>query len=132
MRKLVFLPIALAAVFLPACSKKTNVTTQQVMVTTVAGNGATSAGVGINVDGTGKAAMMINPLGVAVDAAGNIYVADDTRVRKISPSGLVTTMAGNGNRASVDGTGVNATFSSAFKLTVDGSGNLYVVDGQMI
>jgi streptogramin lyase len=98
----------------------------------VAGNGTTSESVGINVDGTGKAAMMVNPLGVATDPAGNIYVADDTRVRKISPSGVVTTIAGNGTRASVDGTGVNATFSSAFKLTLDGSGNLYVLDGQLI
>lgn len=132
MRTLVLLTIAFAAAFLSACSKKTNAPTGQVMVTTVAGNGTTNAGVNINVDGTGKAAIMVNPLGVTVDAAGNIYVADDTRVRKISPSGVVTTIAGNGARASVDGTGINATFSSAFKLTLDGNGNLYVIDGQMI
>ena len=132
MRKLVFLLMAFAAAFLPACSKKTNVPNEQVMVTTVAGNGTTNEGVNINVDGTGKTATMVNPLGVALDAAGNIYVADDTRVRKISPSGVVTTIAGNGARASVDGTGINATFSSAFKLTLDGSNNLYVIDGQMI
>ena len=82
-------------------------------------------------DGTGSAARFNFPCGVAVDGAGNIYVADyyNSTIRKVTPSGVVTTLAGMpGNTGSADGTGSNARFSSPYSVAVDGAGNLYVAD----
>ena len=85
-------------------------------------------------DGIGSAALFNNPQSVAVDSAGNSYVADtgNQTIRKISLLGtnrVVTTIAGSaGNPGSIDGTDGAAQFSSNFVLTVDSTGNLYVAD----
>lgn len=81
-------------------------------------------------DGTGAAASFDAPLGLAVDASGNVYVADsgNDRIRKISPTGVVTTLAGSGSYGSVDGTGSAASFYRPTGVAVDGSGNVYVAD----
>ena len=71
------------------------------------------------------------PLGIAVDAAGNIYVSDtqNSTIRKISTSGTVSTLAGlAGVQGPVDGTGSAARFSTPWGLAVDGAGTLYVAD----
>jgi len=71
------------------------------------------------------------PAGVTVDGAGNVYVAeaDSHAIRKITPAGVVTTLAGSAeNPGSVDGTGTAAQFNRPAGLAVDGSGNVYVVD----
>jgi sugar lactone lactonase YvrE len=97
------------------------------VVTTVAGQ----VGVNGSADGTGSAAQFFDPFGVAVDAAGNVYVADFTNrtIRKITPSGAVSTLAGlAGNAGSGDGTGSAARFGSPAAITVDAAGNLYVTD----
>ncbi|MEO5993724.1 MAG: NHL repeat-containing protein, partial [Arthrobacter sp.] len=97
------------------------------VVTTLAGT-AGSAGSG---DGNGSAARFDYPSGVAVDSAGNVYVADagNATIRQISPSGAVTTPAGSaGSVGSVDGTGSAARFNYPSGLAVDGSGNLYVAE----
>lgn len=93
------------------------------VVTTLAGGGT-----GASTDGTGNAASFWFPRGVAADASGNLYVADtnNNRIRKITPAGVVTTLAGTGINSSVDGIGTEATFSSPIGITVDASGNLYV------
>ena len=96
-------------------------------VSTLAGL-AGSAG---SADGTGNAARFDNPGGVAVDAAGNVYVGDfnNNSIRKITPAGVVSTLAGfSGIFGSADGTGSEARFNSPFGVAVDGAGNVYVAD----
>jgi NHL repeat len=97
------------------------------VVTTLAGT-AGSCG---NADGNGSAARFNFPRGVAVDGAGNVYVADtfNETIRKISPSGDVITFAGlAGSIGSADGTGSAARFHQPWGLTSDTAGNLYVAD----
>ena len=77
---------------------------QAAIVTTLAG---TAGGHG-SADGTGSAASFFNPAGVAVDSSGNVYVADISNhtIRKVTPGGVVTTLAGTALAGgSVDGTG---------------------------
>jgi MYXO-CTERM domain-containing protein len=90
--------------------------------------GALTAG---SADGTGGSAGFTSPGGLAVDSAGNIYVADtgNSTIREITPTGTVTTLAGQaGNAGLMDGTGSNAMFNKPEDLTVDTSGNVYVAD----
>jgi streptogramin lyase len=79
-------------------------------------------------DGTGTAASLNYCLGVAVDGSGAVFVADtgNLRIRKITPEGVVSTVAGAGTEGDVDGTGTAATFDSPIGVTVDVNGNLYV------
>ena len=94
------------------------------VVTTLAGGTAGYA------DGNGTAARFQWPQGIAVDGSGNIYVADHNNncIRKITSTGLVTTLAGNGTVGYVDGKGTAARFKGPEEVTVDVLGNLYVAD----
>ena len=94
-------------------------------VTTFAGDGMIGSD-----DGPGTVASFNFPSAVAVDADGNVYVTDTNNhsIRKITPSGEVTTLAGNGTDGAQDGTGATATFSSPFGVMVDATGNLYIAD----
>lgn len=94
-------------------------------VIAVAGNG--SAG---SQDGTGTGASFDNPMGIAVDAAGYAYVADGNnhKIRKVSPFGIVTTLAGSGTAGFADGQGAAASFNSPTGVAVDTAGNVYVAD----
>jgi hypothetical protein len=94
-------------------------------VTTLAGSGLVGSA-----DGIGTAASFFGPSGVAVDAAGIVYVADATnhKIRKISAAGVVTTLAGSGSAGSADGTGSAASFSEPKGVAVDAAGNVYVAD----
>ena len=102
------------------------------VVTTIAG----AAGVIGGSNGTGNAAQFNNPCGVAVDGSGNIYVADtqNSIIRKITPAGVVTTLAGYTSRSGADGSGYAdgagnvAQFNYPCGVAVDNSGNVYVAD----
>jgi hypothetical protein len=98
-------------------------------VTTLAG---TAGGPGSQ-NGNASAARFNSPAGAALDAAGNIYVADEQNhaIRKISPSGDVSTFAGTlGVAGSNDDAGVNARFNRPLGVAFDGAGNLYVADSR--
>src|SRR5437588_244910 len=76
-------------------------------------------------DGTGNAARFFSPYGVAIDSSGNVYVADEfnSTIRKITPAGMVTTLAGlAGNPWSADGTGSAARFAYPSGVAIDSSG----------
>jgi sugar lactone lactonase YvrE len=96
-------------------------------VTTLAGTPG-SAG---HQDGTGASALFGFPDAVAVDGGGNVYVSDSqyNTVRKITPGGVVTTLAGTpGVKGSADGAGSAAQFNQPAGIGVDSSGNVYVAD----
>jgi sugar lactone lactonase YvrE len=97
------------------------------MVSTIAG----VAGVAGSADGSGAAASFNNPGAMAIDSAGNLYITDSGNhtVRKLTPAGIVSTLAGTpGIFGFQDGAGSAARFNSPFGVAVDGSGTLYVAD----
>ncbi|MYM36994.1 hypothetical protein GTP38_21945 [Duganella sp. FT94W] len=99
------------------------------VITTVAG--ASSSGYA---DGTGTQARFNTPLGIKVDDAGNLYVADtlNLRIRKITPAGVVTTIAGSGARGSADGAAPQASFANPIGIAVDKAGNVFVSESNLI
>ena len=99
--------------------------TKDGVVTTVAG--AADAGYA---DGTGAQARFNTPLGITIDSAGNLYVADtlNLRIRKITPAGVVTTLAGSGGRGLENGTALQASFNNPYGIAVDKAGNVFVAD----
>ena len=96
-------------------------------VVTLAGGGAAGF-----VDGQGTAARFSGPQAVAVDAQGNVYIADtaNNAVRVVTPSSAVTTLAGNGTAGFVNAVGSAATFRNPLGVAVDTQGNVYVADSQ--
>ena len=82
-------------------------------------------------NGPGSTAMFYNPHGLAIDFSNNLYVADkgNSRIRKITPSGDVSTFAGSGLIGSDDGSDTLATFGAPMDIAIDLSGIMYVVDG---
>jgi sugar lactone lactonase YvrE len=99
-------------------------------ITTIAGNGNPGfAGDG----GPATAAQLKTPAGVAVDASGNVYIADsgNNRIRKVSKNGVITTVAGRGDINPPLGDGGSATsaaLAGPLAVAVDASGNLYIAD----
>jgi len=81
-------------------------------------------------DGTGTNAEFKSISGLATDASGNLYVADreNNRIRKITPSGEVSTFAGNESTGTTDGVGTGALFDGPNDVSTDRQGNVYVAD----
>ncbi len=110
---------------------QSNYTIRKVTATGVVTTLAGTAGIFGSMDGTGAAARFFDPWGVAVDSAGNVYVADENNhtVRKVTAAGVVTTLAGTaGMVGSADGTGAAARFNNPTGVAVDSAGNVYVAD----
>ena len=103
-----------------------------VRMVTPAGVVSTIAGtpVGGSSNGPVSVATFSGPCGVAKDIPGNIYVADlsNNLIRKIDPTGIVSTLAGSGNPAAVDGVGLAASFNRPNDVQVDPNGFLYIDD----
>jgi serine/threonine-protein kinase len=95
------------------------------MVTTIAGSGLAGSA-----DGKGTAASFFYPEGVAVDRNGNLYVADthNSLIRKISPDGIVTTLAGQRIYHTIPGMDTIARFDNPAGIAVDPSGYVFVAD----
>ena len=99
------------------------------VVTTLAG----TAGVAGTNDGAAASALFSFPQGLALDASGNLYVADtgNNTIRMITPAGTVSTLAGTaGVTGTNDGTGAAAQFNAPSGVAADGAGNVYVADTQ--
>lgn len=94
-------------------------------VTTIAGNGHDGF-----VDGSVLQAEFYVPIGIVVDADGNIYIGDEgnSSIRKITSDGNVSTLAGNGKFSYSDGVGRNAAFNAPGAIALDAEGNLFVAD----
>ena len=103
--------------------------THVIMITTVAGNGLWSYG-GDN--GPATKGRLMSPSSVAVDASGNLYIVDseNNRIRKVDTNGIITTMAGNGEKGygGDGGPATQAMLSNPSGVAVDPSGNLYIAD----
>ncbi|WP_183563974.1 gliding motility-associated C-terminal domain-containing protein [Mucilaginibacter sp. SP1R1] len=96
------------------------------LVTTLAGTPHTTG----SANGPGSAATFNSPRGVAIDATGNIYVADQANnlIRKVTAAGVVTTYAGSGATGATNGPVSSATFNTPTAVGLDASGNLYVAE----
>lgn len=95
------------------------------VVTTFAGNGVAGY-----TDGTGTAASFNTPSGIAIDAAGNLIIADsgNNLIRKVTPAGVVTTLAGSRTAGYLNGTGTAANFNKPSAIAIDATGNMYVAE----
>jgi DNA-binding beta-propeller fold protein YncE len=128
-----FLFVFFASALLTGCETTTGVATQDaqdsgesvktVMVSTIAGSEEGFA------DGIGRNAKFYGPVGIASDAAGNLYVTDfgNHRIRKITPAGEVSTFAGS-EKGFADGIGGDARFNLPTGIASDAADNLYVTD----
>ncbi len=81
-------------------------------------------------NGTGTAAQFNQPYSITIDGSGNLYVGDriNHAIRRITPAGVVTTLAGNGSAGNANGTGSAAMFNEPLGVTADAAGNIFVAD----
>ncbi len=104
------------------------------IITTVAGSGTNYVGSYSGDGGTATNANLQNPFGLAFDATGNLYIADElnNRIRMVNTNGIISTVVGNGNGvySGDGGTATNASINWPFGVAVDSAGNLFIGDMQ--
>lgn len=132
MKKTMFTLFSAMILLLSSCKKEgVNQNLKKAwFVSTLAGAGAPGY-----VDGKGELSALSTPAGITVDLSGNIFIADQQNhcIRKITPDGTVTTIAGKGGanggeQGYIDAQGTAARFNQPFDVKVDRKGNLYVAD----
>ena len=96
-------------------------------ISTVAGTGQGSSS---NLTGLATQVAIFSPYDVALDSAGNLYIAEGNRIHEVDLAGTIKTIAGNGNASSAGdgGLAINASFQTPQGLVVDGAGNVFVAD----
>jgi len=127
-KTLIFAPFFLMLAYSCSKSPKTPVTSgSSAAVSSFAGNG--NAGL---VNGVNLGSEFDNPIDLAIDKFGNIYVSDlgNNVIRKVTNGGTVSTYAGNGKTGYKDGDALSAEFNAPEGIVIDDSGNLYVSDSQ--
>ena len=116
------------------CSLRTHTTTSSARWTPTASSPRWRAAVtyGLGDGGAATNASLIQPSGVAVDASGNLFIADtwNNRIREVDTNGIITTVAGNGslNYSGDGGQATNASLAGPSGVAVDASGNLFIAD----
>ena len=98
------------------------------IITTIAGTGLSGGGLG---DGGPATSAQVAPQAVAVDSAGNVYIYDVSRIRKVNTAGIITTVVGTGKNGGPPGDGGPATSAELMGtggLAIDGAGNLFLTD----
>ena len=103
-------------------NKRVRKVTPQGIITTVAGTGDT----GLRGDGGPATQAWLEPTDVAVDAARNLYISDSNRLRKVTPDGIINTIAGGGTGDG--GPAYKARLSPLADVTLDSDGNLYIAE----
>jgi hypothetical protein len=98
------------------------------IITTVAGGGTNQSLDG----GLATGAALYNPTAVAVDAASNLFIADGRVVRKVSPDGIITTVAGGGKDGPGDSGPATSAALSANSVALDRIGNLFIAGGPVV
>ena len=96
------------------------------LLTTLAGGGSPNEQ--SYIDGAGNSARFYSINCLSIDSLGNLFVSDQYRIRKVTPSGVVTTVAGSGESSSIDGIGAQASFSDISSIVIDSDGKLYIAD----
>ena len=97
------------------------------IISTFAGGGSS----GLGDEGPATSAQLNQPCGIAVDASGNVYIADiwNYRIRKVNTSGIISTFAGGGSSGLGDGgPATSAQLNQPYGIAVDASGNVYITD----
>jgi sugar lactone lactonase YvrE len=125
MRRIIIPVIVSIVCCMAACKKNKHEQQLKAIVSTVAGNGIRGFA-----DGPVASAQFSDVAQLAIDAQGNIYVADpnNNRIRKITPAGMVSTLAGNGTSGFVNGPGATAQFNRPCGVACDANGNVFVSD----
>lgn len=94
------------------------------IITTVAGGGRSYPGDG----GPATSSSIYNPRSLAIDAAGNLFIAENGRIREVSPAGIITTVAGGGTAFPADGVPATSAQLNSTAVAVDSAGNVFLVE----